>query len=527
MSFSRLAVAVSLVLILALPFFFRPRAQDAGDAEERIIVITPHIEHLRVEFARGFSEWHRARHGSSVFVDFRQPGGTSEIRKQLEAQYAAAVRRGMISPEGECAPGTMPFDLLFGGGSYEHDQVKRGVTVSVADGHGARMVTVPISVPVGFDASTLRAWFPMERVGSSRVYDEDLYWFGCALSSFGIVYNVDMLEKLGLPAPRDWEDLTDPGYAGWLALSDPRQSGSVATTYESILNNYGWERGWRILRAMSANAQYFSNSSTKAPLDVSAGEAASGVAIDFYGRFQAQATLQPGQRPDESRVGYVDPEGLVFMDPDPVSMLRGGPNPVVARRFIEYVLSEQGQSVWQLPAKGEDAPEEALGPRRYELRRMPIRPMMYEEHFDRFIDKVKPYEIASAAAARGWRSMIAPLMGAFAIDIHHDQQRAWRAMAGIRGAVASGRFDAAAAGLTAGEDPLVVIDELFYAMPTHVFSDGREALLTEATYAAVRADWRDPDRAAEHKIAYTRFFRENYRRIVAMERRGVVASAGI
>jgi len=518
MDLAKFSVIAALVVILGVPFLFRP--DDAGRApgadEARLVVITPHIEHLRIEFARAFSEWHDLKYGEPVWVDFRQPGGTSEIRKQLVAQYDAAYSRGDIAPDGSCEPGTMPYDILFGGGSYEHNQMKQGVAIELPSGREGRL---PISVPMDYPQAQLDNWFGENRIGASPLYDPDQYWLGTALSSFGIVYNRDVLARLGVEPPRDWESLTDPAYAGWLALADPRQSGSVATTFESILNNYGWERGWRVLRAMSANAQYFSNTSAKAPIDVSNGEAAAGVAIDFYGRFQSQALREPGGGPETSRVGYVDPEGLVFVDPDPVSILRGGPHPEMARRFVEYLLTEQGQSVWQLPAKGDIAPAEALGPRTHELRRMPVRRVMYQRYFERFIDKVNPFEIASEARSLGWRSMISPMMGAFGIDLHMECRHAWDAMHAVIDAAEAGELDGATLRARSFDSPAALIahaESIFYAMPVHRFEDGREVIFSEATYDEVRNDWRDPKRASELKIAYTRFFRANYERLVEL-----------
>ena len=144
-------------------------------------------------------------------------------------------------------------------------------------------------------------------------------------------------------------------------MADPRQSGSVLTELDCILSNLGWERGWKLLRELSANARYFTNTSTKPPLDVSQGEAAAGLAIDFYGRGQAQAITPAGSDHVRARVGYVEPRGLTAIDADPVSIVRGGPNPALARRFVEFCLSEEGQALWQLPARTD--PRSAVSPR--------------------------------------------------------------------------------------------------------------------------------------------------------------------
>src|SRR6185369_4088714 len=134
-----------------------------------------------------------------------------------------------------------------------------------------------------------------------------------------------VLRELGLPEPRAFGDLTDFRYFNMLALADGRLSGSITTAYDSILNKEGWKNGWKMLREMSANARYFASAAPKPPIDVSQGEAAAGLAIDFYGRTQSQAVLAPGQDPADSRVGYVDPKGATYIDADPVTILRGCP----------------------------------------------------------------------------------------------------------------------------------------------------------------------------------------------------------
>jgi hypothetical protein len=262
---------------------------------------------------------------------------------------------------------------------------------------------------------------------------------------------------------------------------------------------------------MSANSRYFANSAPKPPIDISAGEAAAGLAIDFYGRSQAQSVLRPGERPEDSRVGYSDPIGAVYIDPDPVTILRGGPHPDLARRFVEFCLSEEGQALWQFPSladpRGRDNPVgptgQRLGPDEYELRRMPVRRLMYEKYFPYFIDRVNPFEIASTTKVRGWRPAIGLMMGAFAIDIADDQRAAWRALTAAR---ADPSFPAA---------KLAEMERLFSAWPVTRIGDA-EVAFTPENFKALRDHWKDPHALALDKIAYTSFFRENYRRIRAL-----------
>lgn len=499
-----------LALVIA-PLALRRTASEAPGLEDArtLIVVTPHLAQLREEFGRGFSAWHLAEHGEPVRVRYVTPGGTSEIIKQLKALYQAAWRDGRIDPETFASEsGTVPIDVMFGGGSYDHGRLVNDL--KVAHPETGDTVTVPMSVPAGFDAAQFEAWFGENRIGSQRLYHDEGYWQATALSSFGIVYNRREYAELGLPAPRSFEDLTDPVLMNRIALADPRLSGSITTTLDYILSHEGWDRGWRILREMSANARYFSGSSSKPPIDVSAGEAAAGLAIDFYGRGQAQSVLRPGQSPEDGVVGYADPAGSVFVDPDPVSVLRGGPEPELARRFVDYLLTEHGQAVWNFEPAGEHAGPEALGPARYALRRLPVRRMMYQEHFERFTDRVNPYEIAGDDEPAGWRSSIGPIMGSFGIDTHPELVAAWRALNEAR----------AETGFPS--EVLAAMEHAFYAMPVHEMPDGTALPFNEANYRAVRGSWREPGWGVRSRIRYQQFFRDRYADVVRMHRTRVV-----
>jgi spermidine/putrescine-binding protein len=331
-----------------------------------------------------------------------------------------------------------------------------------------------------------------------------------ALSAFGIVYNRDVFERLGLPEPKTFEDLTDPRLAGWVALADPRQSGSIATSFDSILSNQGWDKGWRTLREMCANTRYFTNSSTKPPIDVSAGEAAAGLAIDFYGRSQSQSVMRPGETAATSRVGYVDPTGVVYIDADPCSILRGAPHPDLARHFIEFCLTEEGQALWQFRKStthpdnpvGEDG--KPMGPIEYELRRAPARRAMYEKYLPYFVDQSNPFQIASPVAPKGWRGAIGVMMGAFSIDIADEQRAAWAALNRAR------------------RDPdfprekLAQMESLFYAWPDTTLPDGTVLPFTETNIKAILAAWKQPGVMPDGRIGYTRFFLDHYRRVCAL-----------
>lgn len=507
MKWPQVIIFLALVVILGVPFALRPASdvRRLEPGERPLVIITPHVPQIQAEFSKGFDRWHRRVHGKPAHLDWRQPGGTSDILKVLEAHYQAVAKGGGFSFADPVNPkavaGACAYDIMLGGGSYEHTKLKNGVKVD--GGH-----TVPISEPAGFSQATMDGWFGENKVGAQTLYDPQQFWIGTALSGFGIVYNKEVLKRLDVAEPKSFRDLADPKLAGWVTFADPRQSGSAGTSLDAILSREGWDNGWKLLREMCANARSFTNSSPKPPIDVSHGEAAMGLAIDFYGRGQSQAVAYAG--PDGDRVGYVDPKGETYIDADPASILRGGPNPELARRFVEFCLSDEGQALWQFRAttsavgaanpKGEDG--QPMGPVRHELRRMPVRRSFYSAYKPAMIDQVDPFDLASDAVPAGWRTAIPIMMGAFAIDNFRDLRDAWGVLNAAR-----------AAGDTAR---VAEMERLFYTFPETTMPDGARLAFTRENYKAISAAWKDASFKARSEIAYTTFFRDTYRKVAAM-----------
>jgi len=508
MNWQKYAIIASLVVLLGVPLITRERSADVPAGAKRVIIITPHNEQIRYEFGRAFSLWHEKHFGEPVEVIWNAPGGTSEIRRTLNAQYTAALQAGQ-QPGGAA-------DLVMGGGEYEYSRFKRPITVTV---NGEERSTT-VTAPVDFDDEWLEETYGENIIGSSKLYDPEQYWFGTALSSFGIVYNRDVLKRLNVPEPTYWRDLCEPQLIGWVSVGNPAHSGSITKAFDTVLQRHGWHEGWMIIRRLAANARSFTAQSLRVPAEVSHGDAAMGVCIDFLGRFEAQAIRESGS---SDRVGYVDPPGVSAIDPDPIAMLRGAPNPEIAKRFIEFVLSEEGQALWQFPAHG-SAPDE-LGPERYELRRLPILRSMYAEYFDRFIDRVDPYALAAPLNANtDYWNFIAPMFSAMAIDNHKVLAEAWHAI------TTHPAYPRDAQGLieaNAVDDPtLHEMLALFDSMPSTLASDGRTlSVADETNLAAIAAAWKQPalwPNEAEPvqlmRVEMTRFFRNQYVRIVELAR---------
>jgi ABC-type Fe3+ transport system substrate-binding protein len=500
LGWKEIIVVTLFVLVLLLPLIFESEGSVGTYGERQLVIVTPHNEQIRSEFEHGFETWHRRVHGESVDLVWSVPGGTSEIRRMLIAQWTAALEQGH-QPGGDA-------DIVFGGGSYEHSKLKQGVSqrihnlspgerdewlarigvgdidaaieagqVDVGVVHveleptAAGVWTITASAGISdvppMDTSQLPALYGRESVAGTNLWDPDYRWFGTALSSFGIVANSDELAARGLDLPDSWVDLADPRLESAVSMVNPAQSGSVTTAFETILKRLGWKKGWQILRRAAANARTFSASSLRGPTDVAAGDAAMGVCIDFFGRYQQQALADHGAA---GRLIYIDPPGETTLDPDPISMLANPPDAELAARFIEYTLSEDGQALWQF-APADRAPGE-LGPRRFALRRLPVRDSMYRNHFEHFVDQVDPFTNAAVPEHqdRAMRAFIAPLMQAMAMDERSRLRAAWKAI------ISHPSYPKDFGGIVSAEDvddaQLATMLEHFDAMPEITDPDG-------------------------------------------------------
>jgi len=462
-----LAVLAALSAVVALPFLLKPKDNLLAAAQDALVIVSPHNEAIRYEFSRAFSEHYRRKTGRTVRIDWRLPGGTSEIARYLKGEFYAAFEREWRAaghewtPEVAAAfdsprvkPAEAPsldtpaqaarrgflasdrgigIDLFFGGGAYDFEQqaaAGRLVPSDVLQAH--REWFGPASIPPD--------------VSGEVFYDAEGRWVGACLSSFGICYNPESLRRLGVTTvPASWRDLTDPRLIKQVALADPTKSGSAAKAFEMVIQQQmqeivseagseapallavGWKRGLEIIQASSANARYFTDAAGKVPLDVSLGDAAMGMCIDFYGRFQSEA-VQVGDGP--SRLQYFTPAGGSSVGVDPIGLLRGAPNRAVAEEFIAFVLSLEGQKLWNFRVGTPG------GPVKYALRRLPVRKELYAEEFRAFRSDpdVHPYEEARLFTYHpAWTAPLFKTMSfiirVMCLDAHDEQARAWKALA--------------------------------------------------------------------------------------------------
>ncbi len=375
------------------------KRESASVSDLEIFIVSPQGAEIRREFSEAFSKWHETHFGKPVKLNFLDiaSGGTGNVSQFLEKAFAYRDSAGC--------------DIVWGGGTGAFNSY-------LSHNFLAKIPPQAAGEPDQIDA------VPPDVFGSP-LHGKDGLWIASALSNFGIVINKDRIQELTLPTPRAWADIADPRWLGHLSLTDPSKSGSVRTSYEFILQQYGWERGWGILTLLFANARAIREGGANPAEDVGSADAAAGIVIDLYGRVQV---LRTGRE----LVGFVVPEGGNAPDCDPIALLKGAPHAELAARFIRFVVSENGQRLWTHRA-GATAQGAPGAPRRSTLGRMAILPSLYEKESQWMFDATNPYATHDPLRIDGQlqtlrERFLGDLVKAALIDNHVALVRARRAI---------------------------------------------------------------------------------------------------
>ena len=375
------------ILLLLMVFC---QCQSKDQTQDQLIIISPHPESIESEFGGNFEKWYAEQTGRPVKTDWRDAGGTSSNFR-------------LITNDFERTPEGIGIDIFFGGGTDSYLRLAEMGLLTSYKLPDAQLNKIPQSLH------------------GIPVYDAQYRWYGAVLSSFGIMYNDQLRELKKLPEVTKWEDLGDPALIDQIGAADPRESGSAHMMYEIILQTHGWEKGFGLLTKLGGNVKRFSAGANAIPRDVGAGQVIYGLAIDFYAYSQIAAV-------GADKIKYVLPTDGTVVNPDSIAILKGAPNMEVAKKFVEFVLSERAQKLWMLRDSDPEGPKWRDG-----LNRASILPTLYDELGDRcvvsnpFALELSPFPYDSDKGSKRW-DVVNDLFGVLIIASHVDLVDAWKAI---------------------------------------------------------------------------------------------------
>jgi iron(III) transport system substrate-binding protein len=214
----------------------------------------------------------------------------------------------------------------------------------------------------------LLAAYPTAPVGGydPAIMDKDFTYFSTKLITTGIVYNTKATMR-----PESWFDLTTPAAKDQVTMPSPLSSGAAMIHTVTLAGNL--TGGWDFYTALAKNGAVAAGANGDVETAVAGGDKLYGMIVDY---------LPIREAAKGAPVAFVFPKEGVSAVTEPVAILKSARHPELARKFVDFVLSEAGQKLWSKLGYIPADPKVALPP----------------GYPDRAAIKVLPYDAAAAVA---------------------------------------------------------------------------------------------------------------------------------
>jgi len=162
--------------------------------------------------------------------------------------------------------------------------------------------------------------------------DPNGYWYGIYTGILGFMVNTEELERLGLEAPKTWDDLLKEEYKGLIWLSNYNTAGTAKLVVNTMLQMKGHDEGIQYLVDLDKNIQVYTKSGSGPSKNVGIGECTIGIGFLHDGITQI---VDNGY----DNIQLIIPEDGTSCEIGPVAVFKGAKHPNAAHLFLEYALS--------------------------------------------------------------------------------------------------------------------------------------------------------------------------------------------
>ncbi len=168
---------------------------------------------------------------------------------------------------------------------------------------------------------------PEAKYVKSPLKDPEGYFTPARLGTLGIAYNTKKVTK----PPASWNDLLDPRFKKGVGIANPALSGTSLVSVAMIAQNLGWD----YLQKLANNGAIIGQGSGQVVDDTASGDLMATLAPDYI----AVDKIQKG-----AYMGLAFPKEMLVI-PSPVAIIKGTPNRKAAEKFIDFLLSKEGQII--------------------------------------------------------------------------------------------------------------------------------------------------------------------------------------
>jgi len=147
------------------------------------------------------------------------------------------------------------------------------------------------------------------------------------LGTLGIAYNTRVVKE----PPATWQDVQKPAFKGAFGIANPALSGTAYMSVSLLAKAFGWE----YFEGLRKNGARMGKGSGQVVDDTASGDLLASLAVDYItlDKIDKGATL-----------ALVYPKEMLVI-PSPVAIFKGGPNVEAAKKFVDFLLSREGQTI--------------------------------------------------------------------------------------------------------------------------------------------------------------------------------------
>lgn len=146
------------------------------------------------------------------------------------------------------------------------------------------------------------------------------------LGTLGIAYNTRFVKE-----PTSWDDITGAKYKGAFGIANPALSGTAYMSVALLKSTFGWE----FFEKIKANKGKVGKGSGQVVDDTASGDLLASLAVDYITNDKIKKGAQ---------LKLVYPKEMLVI-PSPAAIFKGTKNPAAAKKFIDFLLSEEAQHI--------------------------------------------------------------------------------------------------------------------------------------------------------------------------------------
>lgn len=166
---------------------------------------------------------------------------------------------------------------------------------------------------------------------SPEYQDKDGNWYGIYKGILGFMVNQEELDRLGLEAPKDWDDLLNPDYEGLIGMSNPSTAGTAKLVINTMVQMKGHDEAMEYFKALDKNIYQYTKSGSGPSKMVGPGECVIAVGFLHDGITQILAGYD--------NIQLIIPASGTSFEIGATAIFKGCQHPNAAKLWVEYALS--------------------------------------------------------------------------------------------------------------------------------------------------------------------------------------------